>query len=107
MGLNLVTSTDYGYDVRGRAASLADRGPGGAAPWQVQYGTDASGRRTSAQESGPGWFRTLSYRYDPLGRLVQETLTDGAPSGRRVSPWGYHAHHALQGSSEYLWALGL
>ena len=44
MGLNLVTSMDYGYDVRGRAASLADRGPGGAALWQVQYGTDASGR---------------------------------------------------------------
>jgi RHS repeat-associated protein len=85
------TSTDYGYDVRGRAASLADRGPGGAALWQVQYGTDASGRRTSAQESGPGWFRTLSYQYDPLGRLVQETLTDGAPSGQRVSTWSYDA----------------
>ncbi|MBP8810391.1 MAG: RHS repeat-associated core domain-containing protein [Kofleriaceae bacterium] len=85
------TSTDYGYDVRVRAASLADRGPGGAALWQVQYGTDASGRRTSAQESGPGWFRTLSYQYDPLGRLVQETLTDGAPSGQRVSTWSYDA----------------
>ncbi|MBP9172248.1 MAG: hypothetical protein KBG48_33100 [Kofleriaceae bacterium] len=85
------TSTDYGYDVRGRAASLADRGPGGAALWQVQYGTDASGRRTSAQESGPGWFRTLTYQYDPLGRLVQETLVDGHPSGQRVSTWSYDA----------------
>ena len=75
----------YGYDQLDRLTSVSVTK--GASTWgSFGYTLDPAGNRTQLSETlSPAWpspvSRTVTYGYDPLYRLKNETLSGAAPSG--------------------------
>ncbi|MGC0155749.1 DUF6531 domain-containing protein, partial [Chromobacterium vaccinii] len=65
-----------GYDKAGR---LASQRLSGATQWQRQYQYDAAGQLTGIQDNRGG---QLSYRYDPVGHLLEAATPKGVESFR-------------------------
>ena len=76
----------FGYDPAGR---LSTQQLEGATRWQRQYHYDAAGQLTQIADSHAG---SLSYRYDPVGRLLEAVTPRGQerfqfdPAGNLLDP---------------------
>jgi RHS repeat-associated protein len=70
------TYTAYEYDAANRLLSLKNYNATGAVQDTYMYTYDANGNKTSVSTNNG----TISYKYDSLNQLTQESLTDGTTS---------------------------
>ena len=78
--------TTYGYDSTNLIISIYTENADGDVLQDYIYTRDVNGNITEADEGG----RVVSYEYDALGRLTQETVVDS--SGTHVTEYSYDAN---------------
>jgi RHS repeat-associated protein len=84
------TRTEYAFDRRNRLTGLLKRSAAGVLLLGMGYTVDATGMRTGIEEFDvAGITRTVAYQYDPVKRLVSETIDHRDDVHDRHSEWAY------------------
>jgi RHS repeat-associated protein len=86
------TDTTYGYDDLNRLVLVENRGPGGALISSYAYTLENAGNRTAVVEAGPATAgRTVTYAYDAVYRLTEETVDEAGTANDLSLSYDYDA----------------